>query len=108
MKELARFSIGIGDRFGMQGQAQLQALADARNLGCTIIPVWNKSYREHSIIHTDPSQVREEADRAVAALGWKDPYHVDADHISLKTVDLFLDYSDFFTLDVADYTGKPA
>jgi len=108
MKELARFSIGIGDRFGMQGQAQLQALADARDLGCTIIPVWNKSYREHSIIHTDPSQVREEADRAVAALGWKDPYHVDADHISLKTVDLFLDYSDFFTLDVADYTGKPA
>lgn len=108
MKSLARFSMGIGDRFGRQGKAQLEALAEAQRLGCTIIPVWNKSYREHSIIHTDPNQVRKEADGAVAALGWKEAYHVDADHISLKTVDLFLDSSDFYTLDVADYTGKPA
>ncbi|AEJ18237.1 tagaturonate epimerase family protein [Gracilinema caldarium] len=108
MKQLERFSMGIGDRFGHQGKAQLEALAEAKHLGCTIIPVWNKSYREHSIIHTEPGQVRKEADWAVAALGWQDPYHVDADHISMKTVDLFLDSSDFFTLDVADYTGKAA
>ncbi|MCA1949051.1 MAG: tagaturonate epimerase family protein [Treponema sp.] len=108
MKQLARFSMGIGDRFGHQGKAQLAALAEAKRLGCTIIPVWNKSYREHSIIHTDPKQVRREADEAVAALGWTEAYHVDADHISLKTVDLFLDSSDFYTLDVADYTGKAA
>lgn len=100
--------MGIGDRFGHQGKAQLAALAEAKRLGCTIIPVWNKSYREHSIIHTDPTQVRREADAAVAALGWTEAYHVDADHISLKTVDLFLDSSDFYTLDVADYTGKAA
>lgn len=108
MKQLARFSLGIGDRFGKQGKAQLEALAEARRLGCTIIPVWNKSYREHSIIHTEPDQVREEAETAVAALGWKEAYHVDADHISLKTVDLFLASSDYYTLDVADYTGKAA
>ena len=108
MKELARFSMGIGDRFGHQGKAQLEALKEAQNLGCTVIPVWNKSYREHAIIHTDPNQVRREADAAVAALNWKEAYYVDADHISLKTVDLFLDSSDFYTLDVADYTGKPA
>jgi hypothetical protein len=108
MKELARFSMGIGDRFGHQGKAQLEALKAAESLGCTIIPVWNKSYREHAIIHTDPNQVRKEADNAVAALGWKEAYFVDADHISLKTVDLFLESSDFYTLDVADYTGKPA
>jgi len=33
---------------------------------------------------------------------------VDADHITLKTVDRFLEPCDFFTLDVADEIGKPA
>jgi hypothetical protein len=32
---------------------------------------------------------------------------VDADHIGLANVDLFLDASDFFTLDVADFIGRP-
>ena len=41
-------------------------------------------------------------------LGWKKPYHVDADHISLKTVDRFIDASDFFTIDVAEAIGQPA
>ncbi len=91
MKQLARFSIGIGDRFGHQGKAQLSALAEAKGRGCTIIPVWNKSYREHSIIHTDPKQVRREADAAVAALGWKDAYHVDADHIGAQVRENLLD-----------------
>jgi hypothetical protein len=33
---------------------------------------------------------------------------VDADHINMNTVDEFVPYSDFFTLDVADYIGKSA
>jgi hypothetical protein len=33
---------------------------------------------------------------------------VDADHIGLKTVDSFIEASDFFTLDVADFIGKSA
>jgi hypothetical protein len=41
-------------------------------------------------------------------LGWTKPYFVDADHINLKTVQRFLDPSDFFTLDVADLIGQPA
>jgi hypothetical protein len=44
----------------------------------------------------------------VAACGWEGPYFVDADHIGLATVDAFLDASDFFTLDVADFIGRPA
>lgn len=108
MKWLEKYSIGIGDRFARQGKAQLSALTEAKKLGVNLVPVWNKSYREHTIVHTDPSTVRKEADEAVQALGWKDSYYVDADHISLKTVDLFLESSDFFTLDVADYSGKPA
>jgi len=40
-------------------------------------------------------------------MGWNKPYHVDADHINLSTVDRFIDASDFFTIDVADAIGQP-
>lgn len=105
---LAKFSFGMGDRFAQQGKAQLAACAKAAALGADIIPVWNKSNREHMIVGSKPPSVREEADAAVAALGWTKPYHVDADHINLSTVDGFLTASDFFTLDVADSIGKSA
>jgi hypothetical protein len=105
---LSKYSMGIGDRFARQGQAQLRAIVQAKTLGADIVPVWNKSNREHLIVHTHPDSVRAEADAAVRALGWKDPYHVDADHIGLKTVDSFIAGSDFFTLDVADFTGQAA
>ncbi|HTU00789.1 MAG TPA: tagaturonate epimerase family protein [Candidatus Sulfotelmatobacter sp.] len=103
---LAKYSMGIGDRFGRQGVAQLTACVQAKSLGADIVPVWNKSNREHLIVHTHPDSVRAEADAAVKALGWTAPYHVDADHIGLKTVDNFIGGSDFFTLDVADFVGE--
>jgi len=105
---LEKYSFGIGDRFGHQGRAQLAALAKARQNGLNIVPVWNKSHREHTIIKTSPRDVRIEADAAVRELGWNDSYYVDADHIGLKNVDLFIDSSDFFTLDVADFIGQAA
>jgi tagaturonate epimerase len=105
---LGKFSFGMGDRFGHQGKAQLHACVLATELGAEFIPVWNKSNREHSFIGTEPSSLRAEADAAVKALGWKKPYHVDADHIRLETVDRFIAPSDFFTIDVADSIGKPA
>lgn len=104
--KLPRFTFGIGDRFGHQGQAQLRALEQAAARGIEVSPVWNKSNREHNLIGTEPSSLRAEADAAVAALGWKAPYFVDADHINLRTVDRFLEASDFFTVDVADSIGK--
>lgn len=104
--ELEKYSIGTGDRFTKQAGAQLEAVIKAKNTGKEIAIIWNKSYREHAIIHTDPKSVREAADRAVADSDWKGSYYVDADHIGLKTVDLFLDSSDFFTLDVADFIGE--
>jgi len=106
--ELSKFSFGIGDRFTKQGKAQLAALIKAKQQGIEITPVWNKSHREHAIIGTKPADTRKEADEAVTACGWDKPYFVDADHIGLKNVDLFIDSSDFFTLDVADYIGKTA
>ena len=98
----------MGDRFGHQGKAQLQACIRASELGADFVPVWNKSNREHSFIGTEPTDLRNEADDAVKALGWNKPYHVDADHIRLDTVDRFIEPSDFFTLDVADSIGRPA
>lgn len=105
---LGKYSIGIGDRFGRQGRAQLAALVKAAGQGVEITPAWNKSNREHTIIGTRPADVRHEADAAVKACGWKGPYFVDADHIGLGNVDGFMDTSDFFTLDVADFVGRPA
>jgi tagaturonate epimerase len=52
--------------------------------------------------------VRQAADAAVKALGWKLPYFCDADHITAATVDRFLAPCDFFTFDVADFIGQPA
>ncbi len=105
---LEKYSFGVGDRFAQQGKAQLEALVRAKSLGVNLVPVWNKSFREHTIVHTHPDTVRVEADAAVKAHGWKESYYVDADHINLKNVDLFLASSDFYTLDVADFSGKPA
>jgi hypothetical protein len=105
---LGKYSFGVGDRFGHQGRAQLAAVIKAREQGLEITPVWNKSNREHGIIGTKPADVRREADAAVAACAWEQAYYVDADHISLANVDAFLDASDFFTLDVADFIGRPA
>jgi len=106
MLKIVKYTMGVGDRFGRQGEAQLGALAKARSLGVEVCPVWNKSNREHCIVKTDPADVRREADAAVSALDWKSPYFVDADHINLDTVDRFIDSSDFFTLDVADAIGQ--
>ena len=105
---LPKFSIGVGDRFAHQAKAQLAACILAANAGVEVIPVWNKSNREHTIIGSEPTQTRAAADEAVKELDWTKPYFLDADHINLKTVQRFLDPCDFFTLDVADLIGQPA
>ncbi|HEX6496107.1 MAG TPA: tagaturonate epimerase family protein [Acidobacteriaceae bacterium] len=105
---LSRFSIGVGDRFAHQARAQLQACIQAFQAGVLVMPVWNKSNREHTIIGSEPAQTRAAADTAVKELDWGQPYFCDADHISLKTVDRFLEPCDFFTIDVADQIGVAA
>jgi hypothetical protein len=103
---LGRFSIGIGDRFGYEGVAQLAALATARQNGIVVTPVWNKSNREHNLIGTCPADARAAADAAVRESLWTHPYWLDADHISLGNVERFMDACDFFTLDVAEQIGQ--
>ncbi|MCU1324093.1 MAG: hypothetical protein JWM43_3742 [Acidobacteriaceae bacterium] len=106
--KLPRFSVGVGDRFAHQAKAQLAACILAADAGVEVVPVWNKSNREHMIIGSEPSNTRIAADAAVKELGWTKPYFLDADHINLKTVGRFLGPCDFFTLDVADLIGQPA
>ena len=106
--KLGKYSFGIGDRFSHEGKAQLAALIEgAGKYPFEFVPVWNKSNREHQIIGTQPTDTRLEADEAVRAMGYGKPYFVDADHINMNNVDRFIDASDFFTIDVADYIGKP-
>src|ERR1035437_8390634 len=103
---IEKYSLGIGDRYGHQGTAQLKALVCAKNDGVSIVPVWNKSKREHSLIGSKPIDARMEADNAVKELRWKDSYYIDADHLGSKTVDDFIQYCNFFTIDVADFIGE--
>ena len=104
--KLGKYSIGVGDRFTLQGKAQLSAIMKANEKGLEITPVWNKSNREHIYVGTVPADTRNEADEAVKALNYKGVYFVDADHINLETVSKYVDVSDFFTLDVASFIGK--
>ncbi len=106
MKTLEKFTFGIGDRFGKEGPAQLAALQQAADKGVEVIPVWNKSNREHNLIGSGPADTRKAADAAVKESGWQHAYHLDADHIGLQTVDRFLPHCDFYTIDVADFIAK--
>ena len=103
--KIGKYSLGIGDRFGHQGEAQLRAVIKAAAAGVEVVPVWNKSNREHTYVHSKPGDTRTEADAAVKALSFTGDYYVDADHINLSNVQGFIAASDFFTLDVASKIG---
>jgi hypothetical protein len=105
---LETYSFGVGDRFAHQAKPQLRACMQAAAQGVDIIPVWNKSHREHVIVGSTPPSVLRSAQAAVTELDWSRPFHIDADHIRLETVDPFLTTSDFYTLDVADAIGQAA
>lgn len=107
MNRIPKYSVGVGDRFAHQAAAQLRACVMAAEAGVDVTPVWNKSHREHTIVGSEPMSARTAASAAVRQLGWNKPYFVDADHINLSNVDLFLAACDFFTLDVAYAIGKP-
>lgn len=102
------YSFGVGDRFALSTKAQLHAIQMATQQGLAVTPVWNKSYREHTIAHSEPIETREAVDAAVRELQWGGSYFVDADHVTIHTVESFVDCSDYFTLDIAEYIGKPA
>jgi hypothetical protein len=104
---LEKLSLGVGDRFAHQSKAQLAACVCAAKHGVQVIPVWNKSNREHNIIGSEPRGTRDAVESAVRVLDWQQPYYVDADHINLDTVGRFLEPCDFFTLDVAYAIGRP-
>ena len=65
MLQLAKYSFGVGDRFAHQASAQLRAFEQIRRDGVEVIPVWNKSNREHSFIGSEPASVLKAAKQAV-------------------------------------------
>jgi hypothetical protein len=105
--ELEKYSMGIGDRFGCECAAQLRALQNAATKGIHIAPVWNKSHREHVLARTTPADTRKASDEAVRTCHWTQNYYVDADHIGMATVDAFIPCSNFFTIELSDFIGKP-
>lgn len=104
--KISKYSIGIGDRFGHEAKAQLKAIIEANKKLINIIPVWNKSFREHGITKTKPYDTRVAADKAVQELNWTGQYFIDADHINMSNVNEFIDHSDFFTIDIAEFIGN--
>ena len=65
---IEKYSFGTGDRFGKEGKAQLKAIQEINKLGFNVVPVWNKSNREHTIVKTSPDDVALEAAEAVKLL----------------------------------------
>jgi len=106
--QLSRFSIGTGDRFGLEGEAQIAAFKALRERGGDADIVWNKSNREHVIIGSSPADQERAAAESIRNTGWNGKWFVDADHITMKTVDWFIPHSNFFTIDVAETIGTPA
>lgn len=106
MLSLSKFTFGVGDRFSHQASAQLQAFKLLESQGILVVPVWNKSNREHNFVGSEPASVLVAAEQAVSECDWNHPWHIDADHIQLETVGRFLACSDFFTIDVADSIGQ--
>ena len=47
---LSKYSLGVGDRFAHQAKAQLRAFQQAAAHGIQVVPVWNKSNREHETV----------------------------------------------------------
>ncbi|MEQ1825712.1 MAG: tagaturonate epimerase family protein [Pirellula sp.] len=107
MKSIEKYTFGIGDRFAHQAMSQLKAFELISQNGVDVVPVWNKSNREHNVVGSEPKSVADAAAKAVERLGWKKSWHVDADHIGLPTVDRFIPYCDFYTIDVAEFIDKP-
>ena len=64
MLTLEKHSFGVGDRFAHQAKAQLRACMMAAKEGAEVVPVWNKSHREHTTIGSEPPSVRVAADAA--------------------------------------------
>jgi len=73
--ELEKFPLGVADCFACQAKAQHRAFIIAAQQGGKIIPVWNKSNREHRIAGSEPSGTPAAAAAAVKELGWRKPCH---------------------------------
>ena len=108
MLTLNKYSFGFGDRFSLHSNAFFNALKQAHDNGIQITPIWNKSIREYSILGDKPAQIKSKVDVLMKQHDWCKKYIIDADHINNENLDEFIDYCDYFTIDVSVYIRKLA
>lgn len=80
----------MGDRFAQEAEAQLAVCIMVAESGAEVIPVCNKSNREHMIVRSELASVKAAAEAAIKKLGPKREWHIGADRIRLETVNRFL------------------
>ncbi len=68
MLTLEKYTFGVGDRFAHQAKAQLKACQLIGEQGVEVVPVWNKSNREHTTIGSQPDSVLAAAQRSCASV----------------------------------------
>lgn len=101
-------SFGFGDRLGLATPGHIEAL---RHSTFDLRPVFaQQSVRENARTGRTPQQVMDDAQRAVEAARWNNPWGADADH--LKTVDDLPPFVDagytFFTVDPGEHVDNSA
>jgi len=101
-------SFGFGDRLGLATPGHIEAL---RHSTFDLRPVFaQQSVRENARTGRTPQQVMDDAQRAVEAARWDNPWGADADH--LKTVDDLPPFVDagytFFTVDPGEHVDNSA
>ncbi len=88
--EFAKHSFGVGNCFNQERKTQLRALINAGENGVGVSAVSNQSKHGHQIVHFEPKEKWVTADLGVKASGWKNPYYVDTETITISNVDKYL------------------
>jgi hypothetical protein len=104
--QLLKYFIGVGDRFSHEAEAQSRSCILAAEQGMDVVPVWNKSNREHLITGSGPPLDAYRSGRCCqeARLD-KAPLRGCRSH-QPKTYERFVAPYNFFTIDVAVEIGQ--
>jgi len=99
-------SFGFGDRLGLATLGHIAAVRDTK-----FAPIFaQQSVRENARTGRTPQQVMDEAQRAVDAAKWDDPWGADADHLkTLEDIPAFVEAGyTFFTIDPGAHVDNGA
>jgi len=101
-------SFGFGDRLGFATPGHIAAV---RAAGGKFAPIFaQQSVRENARTGRTPQQVMDDAQRAIDAAQWDEPWGADADHLkTLEDIPPFVEAGyTFFTVDPGEYVENAA